>query len=316
MPRIWVVGNTTAGSPANVGRITDVAELLAKRNTSVELALRDSIAGLREAVRLAAQEKAEVVLVAGGDGTLGTLAGELVGTESAMGCLPTGTANVFAQQLGLPLISPWNPKALQQAALLQLEGGARRMDVGQCNGLPFIVWAGVGLDAYITHEFERARRLTQRFGLGYFYNTLIGVFGARTWQGAAMRVLFAGQEYTNHYMMIFAANVGLYAGGLVRLTDQIGFDDGQLDFWLIEGETYADIARIALEALFLRRMPANGVRRLTGSTLEIHTQTPQMYHVDAEPQATTATQWTITLQPKALRLLVPQRSHSLFTSAI
>ena len=58
-----------------------------------------------ESARQAAVEKFDAVFASGGDGTIGQVAAGLVGTEAALGILPSGTANVLALEFGLPVFS-------------------------------------------------------------------------------------------------------------------------------------------------------------------------------------------------------------------
>ncbi len=66
--------------------------------------------------------KADAVFVAGGDGSVGPVAGALAGTQTAMGVLPTGTANVFATELGLQRMD-WTHWFAAEAAAAKLARG-------------------------------------------------------------------------------------------------------------------------------------------------------------------------------------------------
>lgn len=82
----------------------------------------------------------EWIAVAGGDGTIEAVAGELVGTAIPLGVIPCGTFNNFARSLDLPA----DPLA---AARLVGRSPLRKIDVGIVNGRPFFECVGVGLDA-------------------------------------------------------------------------------------------------------------------------------------------------------------------------
>jgi diacylglycerol kinase family enzyme len=93
------------------------------------------------------------ILVAGGDGTIGTAASVLMDHPAELAVLPGGTLNHFARDLGI---------STDAAAALQLEGQVcRGVDVGTVNGRLFLNTSSVG--AYV--HFVRAReRLERRFG--------------------------------------------------------------------------------------------------------------------------------------------------------
>jgi YegS/Rv2252/BmrU family lipid kinase len=81
---------------------------------------------------------AELVIAAGGDGTVGAIAGELAGSQAALGILPLGTLNHFARDLGIPF-------AIGEAAKVIATGGMRRVDIAEVNGCAFVNNASIGL---------------------------------------------------------------------------------------------------------------------------------------------------------------------------
>ena len=63
----------------------------------------------KEAIKLARQaveRGAKVVIAAGGDGTINEVANGLLGSDAALGVLPVGTTNVWALQMGIPVLNP------------------------------------------------------------------------------------------------------------------------------------------------------------------------------------------------------------------
>ena len=91
-------------APARLVRAQDAGSSFS--GVAVQLAKSDDVDSLRRSAREAVQAKAEAVLVAGGDGTIGAMAGELAGSDCALGVLPAGTANVWARAMGLPRPAP------------------------------------------------------------------------------------------------------------------------------------------------------------------------------------------------------------------
>ncbi|MEI2827883.1 MAG: diacylglycerol kinase family protein [Dermatophilaceae bacterium] len=131
MRLVWVLHNARAGRAGLVRRVDEAVEAVARRGVTVQLVRDGDLAVLRQAARAAVAAGADAVLVAGGDGTLGTLAGELAHTPTAFGALPAGTANVWAQAVGLPRTSLRHPHALAQVALALLAAPTRLADLGQ-----------------------------------------------------------------------------------------------------------------------------------------------------------------------------------------
>ncbi len=89
---------------------------------------------------------AEVVLVAGGDGTTRSVAHGLRGSQAQLGIVPTGTANLLAHNLGLPTDIPGALEVALHGTPRVLDLGLARIDDDETD-LPFVVLAGMGHDA-------------------------------------------------------------------------------------------------------------------------------------------------------------------------
>jgi YegS/Rv2252/BmrU family lipid kinase len=118
-----------------------------------------------EIVRLFLQRGVEIVAACGGDGTISEVACGLVGSEVPLAVLPGGTSNVLARELGIPL-------DLARASSLLQAGRVLRVRVLDADGRPFLLWAGVGIDARI---MARVRPQWKRWlgRTGIFFTSLI-----------------------------------------------------------------------------------------------------------------------------------------------
>ena len=111
-----------------------------------------------EAIDLArkfVREGEELVIAAGGDGTLNAVIEGLAGSQTALGVFPTGTMNVFAREMGIPYDKLEN-------AMEVIDGGhIEEVDLFAMNGAPFVQMAGVGFDAQVIEEttWESKKRL-------------------------------------------------------------------------------------------------------------------------------------------------------------
>lgn len=97
----------------------------------------------RELAQRFAASGTPVVIAAGGDGTVNAVVRGLAGSNTALAILPTGTMNVFARELGIPLDN------LAKAFAVIERGWVRDIDLFEANQVPFVQMAGIGFDATV-----------------------------------------------------------------------------------------------------------------------------------------------------------------------
>jgi diacylglycerol kinase family enzyme len=152
--RVVIVANPQAGG-ARRGLAAAVADRLGARGIAAAV----ETAGAPGAIRALARTcDADVLLVAGGDGSLAEAVRGLFDRPAprpALGVVPAGTANVLARELALPR----DPGAL---AALVARGATKPLLPGLANGRPFTLMAAAGLDAAIVAALDPAEK--RRFG--------------------------------------------------------------------------------------------------------------------------------------------------------
>ena len=100
----------------------------------------------------AARSDAEVIVAAGGDGTIDGIASVLADTGKILGVLPLGTFNLFANRLNIPL-------DLEAALHTAVNGRVAEINVGEVNGRVFLSRSSVGLYPFaLRHREEMFRR--------------------------------------------------------------------------------------------------------------------------------------------------------------
>ena len=93
-------------------------------------------------VRSALQRGCDLIVACGGDGTVNEVVAGMAGSRVPLMVIPAGTANVLAREIGLPL--DW----IEAAGLIRT-GRIRRIALGRVGSRPFILMAGVGVDAAV-----------------------------------------------------------------------------------------------------------------------------------------------------------------------
>jgi diacylglycerol kinase family enzyme len=164
------------------------------------------------------------VFAVGGDGTIGNVVNGLVGSETALGVLPAGTANVWSMELGLQPFAWHRPWVLRKNAAILANAPCQRVDVGLCNNVSFMMWAGIGLDAMAIQALEPRIRLDKFFAAPEYAATAI--WNAAQWSGLNLHLWADEHEVEGRFILAVATNIRHYMGGLSNLSPDAYIDDG------------------------------------------------------------------------------------------
>ncbi len=284
------------------------AEVLQSSGWSIRLVRTDSAEHVTHLADRAAREHKEALFVVGGDGTINLAVRGLAGSETALGILPAGTANVLAQELGLPGLTWTRWMALEESARRLTKASVREADIGECAGVPFLMWAGIGLDAFAIHHIEPRPR-----GEKLFANTIYAAsaaWHASLWRGINLSVVSDHTHISGHYLMALISNIHLYAGGLAKLSPSALMDDGLMDLWLFEGDTLGDTIQMVLDLYAGRHVDSERVCHLPFASLQLESDSSLYVQVDAEPLAYSDHCIEIKVISKGIKLLVPEETPS------
>ncbi|HXE58696.1 MAG TPA: lipid kinase [Gemmatimonadales bacterium] len=237
------------------------------------------------------REAVDLVVVGGGDGTLGAAAEGLLAADLPLGILPLGTANNVARTLGIPA-------ELDAACEIVAAGRERRIDLGRVNGRHFLTTASLGLSVEITRRLshDAKRRLGPLAYVVTAARTLgeVRPFRAEiTWPGGAVR---------SRTVQIVVGN-GRYYGTALPVAEDAEIVDRRLDLYSMEIRRWWE-ALLLLPAL---RRGSHGerpeVRTLRAPWFEIRTYPPQRIGIDGELGPTTPARFDVL--PSALRVICP-----------
>jgi YegS/Rv2252/BmrU family lipid kinase len=194
MNNVRVLYNPFSGGKRRHAQLDGALRVL--RDAGVQFSLREtqSSAQATDEARRAVEDQCDTVLACGGDGTISDVTQSLVGTQTALGILPFGTANALAHDLRLPM----NPVA---AMKVQLAAKRQRVAVGKVQyrdlsgkGVSryFAVALGIGVDAHLFYKLQAGMK--QRMGMAAYY--------AKAWH-----------LWMTHRMRPFAAEYGIRDSG-------------------------------------------------------------------------------------------------------
>lgn len=304
MPKALLIYNPVAGRYPSRLLTERAATVFRRRGWKIDIeTTRDS----EHVCQLAHQASAadlDALIAVGGDGTINRALPGLVGKRTALGVLPAGTANVWAQELGLPGLSWTRWMALEESAHRLASGYVRRIDVGMCNQSYFLLWAGIGLDAFLVHRIEPRKQWEKHFALVQYAAT--AVWNAAIWHGMNLEVVSENNHIEGHYMLAVVSNIRLYAGGLARLSPNAKLDDGRMDLWLFEGDSLEDTFRQAWDLWAGKHLQSARVSYLPFEEITLSSDVEMSVQIDGEPERG-GENIRIKVVPQILNILVPEK---------
>jgi diacylglycerol kinase (ATP) len=289
MRAILILNPSSGSSPMAVheGTIEDIREhILASLRTNdiepevYETTEEDPGSGM---AKKAAAEGADLVIAAGGDGTLHAVAGGLIGTNSTLGIIPMGTMNNIAHSLEIP-------RDIEKACEIIARGRTSLIDVGMINGHIFLEVSGVGLEAALFPAAEEIK------GVGFF-STLKGIIdGLRTlfaFQPTQFRAVFDGKRQQRFRAVQISICNSPYYGAHFRFAP------------IYRNFSKFEYLRHALSISQGRRALGLQVSQRKIKSLQIDAAHPVEIHADGVQKGHTPA--SITIRPGVLRVQVPEK---------
>lgn len=164
-----VVINEKSGIDNNEITPESIQEALKHSNVKSQLFLVNET-NIHAQIKAAIASDNEIIIAAGGDGTISAIAEEMVEINKLLGIIPAGTFNHFAKDLNIPL-------EIKDAIKLVHTGIARDIDVGEVNGRIFVNNSSVGL---YPKAVKARNRLTEKFGGKKWLAMIIASFAVFT----------------------------------------------------------------------------------------------------------------------------------------
>ncbi len=293
--RVVVIWNASAGSkggiPTNGTTDVDLREALADLGCPVEIVASAFEDDSRQATRAAVDAGVDIVVAAGGDGTAGTVATELLGTSTALGILPLGSVMNIARSLGLP-------RDLAAAAAVLRAGHVRTIDVGDAGGRPFFEAASIGMNAAMFRE-------AQRFDDGDWWSVVRTIWVAIRYRPARIELELDDRVVRTRALMVTVAN-GPYTGVAMRVAPDARLDDGRFDVRVFRGFSKFELVRHLAGIAFGRYRYAPHVSTYRSRRVRATSASPLPARADSSDLGATPVEFVV--RPAALRVVVPASS--------
>lgn len=246
-------------------------------------------------VRQAIAEGAELIIAAGGDGTVSAAASAVVNTGIPLAVIPRGTANAFVNGLGLP-------NTLEKACIAILQGATRTVGTVKCNDRLMLLLAGIGFEAETVEAADR--ELKDKFGILAYI--LAGLQQLQSSAKFEARLETEQEVITVPAMAITVASIAPPTSILAQGTGEMRPDDGLFDITILSPVTALDTLTAAVQlfknGLVRSTSESNHIGYLRVSRVTITTDPPQQIALDGEMFGTTPA--TFEVLPQSLRVVM------------
>ncbi len=233
----------------------------------------------------------DCIIAAGGDGTLVGAIRQALERGLPLGIIPLGTFNELARTLDVPL-------DIAGAVRVIRAENYRTIDVGRVNDSYFVNEASIGISSRISRL--QTPELKKHFGLLGIAATALQAF--RHSHPIHATVAYDGGRESVKTIQLTVANSHRF-GGFLNV-EGAAIDDGWLDLYSVDIESFRDAFGIAYAMFRGIRKQVPGLKTLRSRRFEIRTRTPHHITADAEPAGTTPAVFEIL--PKALRVYAPE----------
>lgn len=248
-------------------------------------------------VRGAVVEQYDLIVAAGGDGTVRGVAGQLVNSSIPLGLIPTGTGNVLARDLGIPLNMPEAVSLLVEPHRLQSIDAMQLHDVATSHYC--FLNTSIGVSSAVMRDTDSAQK--QRLGfLAYILTGLRKLAGV---QPVRFDLHIDDQPYHLKAADIVVANSGMVGLSALRLDSDIALNDGEVSVCAIRARSAIDYVQQAAAALLSRNHTHSIWCKPARSSVRIHANRPLPVQADGDPVAQQSIE--ITIIPQAVSVIVP-----------
>jgi len=270
--RARIIYNPTSGRELFRKHLPEALEKLEKAGYETSAHATTGEGDATEAARVAAERKFDVVVAAGGDGTLNEVINGLAGQEHRpkFGVIPMGTTNDFARALHIP-------RDIQGAIDVITAGETIPVDVGRMNDRYFINIAGGGRLTELTYEVP-SKLKTMLGQLAYY---LKGIEMLPSIKPTDVRIEYDGQVFQGE-SLLFLIGLTNSVGGFEKLAPDSSVNDGLFTLIILKKTNLAEFIRIASLALRGEHLNDPHVIYTKAKRIQVQSSDPMLINLDGE----------------------------------
>jgi diacylglycerol kinase (ATP) len=283
-----VIANPLAGSRGARWRGQKPETVLRPLFPRAELYFTKAGGEATEVARQAAADGFELVVAAGGDGTVNEVANGLAGTETQMGLFPLGTENVLAKERHIP------PQFDKAVALLQ-RTQPRQIDLGLIGDRYFVCFAGIGFDAHVCERVKPSHKA--RLGSMAYVTTAMEHYFRYNETKRLFKIQVDDEFLEVESWQILFGNIQCYGGGL-KATPRASMHDGLIDMLIMPRTDLPGMVKQVVAAATGNHLKLPEVRYYQARKIHVECSVPTSFQYDGDLGGSTPI--TVEVAPKAL----------------
>lgn len=285
-----VIINPVSGTRNKEGLEKTVRNRLAEKGIDVHFLHTECSGDGKRLARVAVAENFDMVIAAGGDGTVNEIASALAHTGMPLGILPMGSGNGLARSLGIPQD---NIEALKIIS----EGHIIDCDRGLANSRPFYCTFGIGFDAAVSEKFASMKKRGRITYIRAAFREFL------QYQGQTYSLSIGGKVITEKAFLIAVCNAQQY-GNNAYIAPKAKLSDGLLDITVVHaGSPFLTMMMgVDLMTGYIDRNTRIETFQVKEATIARLTEGP--VHLDGEPEIM-GKLLHVACDNKALRVFAP-----------
>lgn len=285
-----LVVNPVSGTRSKRGLDEMALNRLTPAGIEVTICLTEGPGHAVELTQKAVAEGLDMVIAAGGDGTVNEIASALSHSDTALGIIPLGSGNGLARTLGIP-------QDVGEALKVIADGNVEICDRGIANGLPFYCTFGVGFDAAVSEKFSHEKR---RGRISYVRNVLREFL---QYQSQPYAISVGGKVLTESAFLIAVCNASQY-GNNAYIAPAAELSDGLLDLVVIHDGSPLSTVKMGVDLMagYIDRNARIDSFKVSDVTITRLKSGP--VHLDGEPLVL-GTNLEVSCDAAALRVFAP-----------
>ena len=292
---IEVIINANSGGVIEGDTEVLLVEAFAAHGIDVKIHLANGGSEINKLARLAAESDAEIIVAGGGDGTISTIAAEVVRSKKTLGVLPLGTLNNFSKDLLIP-------QDLAEAVRIIAEGYTCLIDVGEVNEHIFINNSSIGLYPNIIRRRERQQRLGRGKWVAALWATL-RMF--RLSPFLKVRIKVGDMVFLRKTPFVFVGN-NEYDMDLYKIGRRVEMDGGALSVYFLHRGGRWGVILLLFRTVFGMVKQWKDFEAVKTEETEIHTRRKRLHVAFDGEVRILESPLRYRIHPKALTVIVPK----------